>query len=127
MDAAAIKALRRLKLTPTAAKRLFAAIRAETDAALLAALAEKAKPAAPAARENLAGEIKVMLKPLMAPMAEKAALLATAADAIDLVGKPFPKVVSALAARMGEERVRGACATVLARAKAEGDRRETVT
>jgi phytoene dehydrogenase-like protein len=60
---------------PAELKRLFAAIRAHDDKALLTAIKPKSKRTAKKAGDPLVKELEQTLKPLLAPSAEKADLL----------------------------------------------------
>jgi signal transduction histidine kinase len=70
----ALKALARGR-KPAALKRLFAAIRAHDDRTLLAAIKPRRRRPAAKPGDTLGRELQQIMKPLLAPAAEKAELL----------------------------------------------------
>jgi len=77
LSADQVKALRALSRgrTRPALKRLFAAVRAHDDKALLAAIAPAKKRSAKRRGDPLVRELEQTLKPIMGPAAEKADML----------------------------------------------------
>lgn len=73
LGAAQIRALR--KLSRAELKRLFAAVRAQSDRTLLAAIAPPKKKRAKRAADPLVGDLERTLKPILGRSAEKADLL----------------------------------------------------
>jgi hypothetical protein len=129
MDKATARTLRMLARTRTKAElaALFAAIRAESDKALLAAAAPPKK--APR-RKDFAAGVAERLAPILGPATEKAEMLIDALAAthgeIDIPAVGLLPTIRKLAARYGEDAVAAAADALMARLKAWGSTRERV-
>jgi hypothetical protein len=130
MDAATRRTLRRLARTRTAGElaALFAAIRANDDAALLA---EAAAPARAAIALDHARRIAALLSPIVARADEKAdmliAALARDVGPIDVQSAGLLPTIRRLSARYGEDRVLAAAKALMDDMAIWGSSRERVT
>jgi hypothetical protein len=124
-----LKSLRRTR-TPAAMKALFKAVRARSDAELLAeAASAKKKRAAP--KSDFAASIAARLAVIQGPAADKADALLNVIEethgATGITGGGLIPVIRKLAARFGEKAVSRATDDLLARIEATGSMRERVT
>ncbi len=126
----ALKALARGR-KPAALKKLFAAIRATDDRALLAAVAPAKKRAAKRRGDPLVRELEQTLKPIMGPAAEKADMLVEHIAKkhkrkLGIVPKGLADATKQLRARFSDDQIRAGAQSLMSHlAKLYGDR-ETV-
>lgn len=130
MDAATLRTLRMLARTRTKVElaALFAAIRASSDKALLAAAAPPTKPER---RADFAASIAKKLAPILGPATEKAEMLIDALaethGPVTIPAAGLKPTIRKLAARYGEAAVDSAADALMVRLKAWGSTREKVT
>ncbi len=116
---------------PAELKRLFAAIRAQDDKTLLAAIKPKRRRAAKKAGDPLLKELEQTLKPLLAPSAEKADLLVEHIAKkhrrkLALQPKGLADATKQLRTRFSDDQIRAGAQSLMSHlAKMYGDR-ETV-
>lgn len=131
MDDATLRTLRMLARTRSRKEMetLFAAIRAESDRALLAAAAPPAKKKQPA--PDFAARIAVQLAPILGPATEKAEMLidalAETQGPVSIAPAGLVPTVRRLATRYGEPAVAQAADALMTRLAAWGSTRERVT
>jgi hypothetical protein len=131
LDEATLRTLRMLARTRSRKEMetLFAAIRAESDRALLAAAAppQKKKAAAP----DFAAKIAEQLAPILGPATEKAEMLidalAETQGPVSVVPAGLVPTIRRLVARYGEHAVSHAAGALMTRLATWGSTRERVT
>jgi len=119
------------KRKPTELKRLFAIVRAQSDTALLAAIAPKRKAPRKAAPPSLARELADTMRPLLGPAHEKVDLLIEHMTLkhrrkLDFEAAGFAQAAKKLRAHFSEAQIRAGAKAVVAQLKAQHDARETV-
>jgi hypothetical protein len=126
----ALKALARGR-KPAALKKLFAAIRATDDRALLAAVAPAKKRTAKPKGDPLVRELEQTLKPIMGPAAEKADMLVEHIAKkhkrkLGIVPKGLADATRQLRVKFSDDQIRAGAQSLMSHlAKLYGDR-ETV-
>ncbi len=131
LDPATQRTLRMLARTRSRREMeaLFAAIRAESDRALLAAAAAPTKKSKPA--PDFAAKIAAQLAPILGPATEKAEMLidalAETQGPVAITPAGLVPTVRRLVARYGEHAVAHAADALMARLAAWGSTRERVT
>lgn len=126
----ALKALARGR-KPAALKKLFAAIRANEDRALLAAIAPVRKRASKPKGDPLVRELEQTLKPIMGPAAEKADMLVEHIAKkhkrkLGIVPKGLADATKQLRVKFSDDQIRAGAKSLMSHlAKLYGDR-ETV-
>lgn len=131
MDEATRKTLKRLRRTRTPAemKSLFKAVRAQSDAVLLAEIAPPRKRRT--AKADFATKLATRFTVIQGPASDKAdaliGVLEEAHGVIDIASGGLVPVIRTLARRFGEKAVAAAADALLARLEASGSMRERVT
>jgi len=126
----ALKALARGR-KPAALKKLFAAIRATDDRALLAAIAPAKRRSAKPKGDPLVRELEQTLKPIMGPAAEKADMLVEHIAKkhkrkLGIVPKGLADATKQLRVKFSDDQIRAGAQSLMSHlAKLYGDR-ETV-
>ncbi len=130
MDEATRKTLKSLRRTRTPAqmKSLFKAVRASSDADLLAQAAPPKKR--PAAKADFATKLAARFAVIQGPASDKAdallGVLEEAHGAIGIAGGGLVPVIRRLAKRFGEKELTRAADTLMNRLEAMGSTREQV-
>jgi hypothetical protein len=123
-----LKSLRRTR-TPAQMRALFKAVRARSDAELLAEVTPPKKHPAPKA--DFAAKIAARLSVIQGPASDKAdaliGIIEETHGAIDIAARGLVPVIRTLARRFGEKAVTAATSDLLARLEASGSMRERVT
>lgn len=131
MDEATRKTLKRLRRTRTPAemKSLFKAVRAQSDAVLLAEIAPPRKRRT--AKADFATKLATRFTVIQGPASDKAdaliGVLEETHGVIDIASGGLVPVIRTLARRFGEKAVAAAADALLARLEASGSMRERVT